>query len=136
MLIGPVKGQNIGCISKNTKFTSFCPQKDLLSLAHTLDCYKIPKVITIAMSWCSLNIICPVNYATKAVSSVWHYQNYRHFQCPFISLFSIQSGPFIIHGREHPLKISFHHVVSAFQIMVSFRHFTLLDNKLVTKRAN
>ena len=116
MLIGPVRGQNIGCIHKNTRMTSFCTQKDLLSLAHTPNCYKILKVITIAMPWCSLNIICPVNYAATAVLHVWHHQNYGQLQCPFLSLFSIQSGPFIIHRQEHPLNISSRHAISVFQI--------------------
>ena len=48
-VVGPVKGQNIGFIHQNTKLTSFCPKEDLLSLAHTPNCYKIPMVITPTM---------------------------------------------------------------------------------------
>ena len=69
----------------------------LLSQAHTPNCYKILKVITITTSWCSLNIIYPMSYAVVAVLSVWHHQNYGQLQYPFLGLFSIQSGPFIIH---------------------------------------
>ena len=92
---GTVREQNIGCIRKNTNLTSFSLKKDL--------CYKIPMVITTTMSWCTLNIICLANYATMVVLSVWHHQNYRQLQGPFLRFFSIQIGPFVIHRQEHPL---------------------------------
>ena len=76
--------------------------------------YKIPKVITVTVSWYSLSIICLINYATMAVLSVWHHQNQGQLQCPFLGLFSIQSGPFIPHRQEHSLKTGSQHVASAF----------------------
>ena len=131
MLIGPVRGQNIGYICKNIKLTSFCPKKVLLSLAHTPNCYKIPNGITITMSWCSLNIY-PVNYAAMAVLSVWHDQNYRKLQCPFLGLFIVKVDPLSFASRSIPLKLGLSMLCFSDKWSV-LGHLNCLDNKLAMK---
>ena len=133
MLIGPVRGQNIGCICKNAKLRSFCPKKGLLSLAHTPDCCKIPKVI-ITVSWCSLSIICSVNYATMAVLNVWHHQNYGQLQCPFSSLLSMDNkvDPLLFTGRSICLRLVTSMLCFSNKWSI-LGHFNCLDNKLAIK---
>ena len=103
MLEGPVRGQNIGCIRKNTKLTNVYPQKDLLSLAHTPNCYKIPKVITIAMSWCSLNI-CPVNYASIAVF-LYDIKITDNLNVQFSAFFTYKVDSLLFIGRSIHLRL-------------------------------
>ena len=72
------------------------------------------------MSWYSLNIVCPVNYAAMAVLSIWSHQNYVHLQCLF-SLFRS------IHLRLVASMLCFSDKWSV------LGHFNHLDNKLAIK---
>ena len=119
-VIRPSKKRKCWLQMKKYQIDKFLFPKGSIKFSPHSQLLQTPKVIAIVMSWCSLNIICPVNYATTALLSIWHHQNYGQLQCPFLGVFGKQSGPFIIHRQDHPPKISSQHAASVFLINCQF----------------